>query len=390
MLTGKRITLAITGSVAAYKTIDLCRSLIKKGAELNIVMSNSAQQFIGPITFSALCGTQPITDLYAGGFPHIQAGQDIDLLVVAPATANTIAKLAGGIADDIVSTTVMASDCPVIICPAMNEKMWLSKATVRNTLTLSSWGYEIIGPKTGSLACGQTGVGRLENTEVIESAITNRLLNIGEIKDKRIMVTAGPTREYLDPVRFLSNPSSGKVGYAIAEEAVRRGGETILISGPTHLARNRFLKFIPVVSAKDLSAEIDGEFDDVDALIMTAAVSDHRFREVSDEKQTKDRIDENIQLIKNPDILKSLSATRKNQILIGFAAETDDIVSRAQVKLKEKNLDFIVSTKVGFNEGFDKDSIEAVIVDKNSHKDLGMIPKRELAVEVINKLAVLL
>ncbi|MCK4268725.1 MAG: hypothetical protein KAX16_07820, partial [Actinomycetia bacterium] len=151
MLTGKRITLAITGSVAAYKTIDLCRSLIKKGAELNIVMSKSAQQFIGPITFSALCGTQPITDLYEGGFPHIQAGQDIDLLVVAPATANTIAKLAGGIADDIVSTTVMASDCPVIICPAMNEKMWLSKATVRNTLTLSSWGYEIIGPKTGSL-----------------------------------------------------------------------------------------------------------------------------------------------------------------------------------------------------------------------------------------------
>ncbi|MDP1808034.1 MAG: bifunctional phosphopantothenoylcysteine decarboxylase/phosphopantothenate--cysteine ligase CoaBC [Actinomycetota bacterium] len=387
MLKDKKIAVAVTGSIAAYRAADICRSLVKGGASVTVLMTRAAQHFIGPTTFAGLTGRQPVTDLFASGFAHLEAVKNADILLIAPATANIIAKLAAGIADDIVTTAVLAADCPVLICPAMNEKMWLAKATRQNLKTITALGYEVIGPTLGDLSCGDVGWGRLEETERIVAVVTNRIQRAGRLKDKKLLVTAGPTREYLDPVRFISNPSSGKMGYAIAEEAARRGGETILISGPTALTPRRDLEFVPIVSAAELNEAVQSYFDRVDAVVMTAAVADHRFAQRSVEKIAKEHFPDEFKLVKNPDILAQLGALKNGRVLVGFAAQTEGLSDHGREKLTAKNLDLLVAVKVGFNEGFDRDEIDAVLIDKNGEEPLGLTGKKELAMIILDRLS---
>jgi len=387
LLNGKKIVLAVTGSIAAYRAADICRFFVRNGAKVNVLMTRSAQQFVGAATFGGLTGERPITDLFAGGYSHIETVANADLMLIAPATANIMAKLAAGIADDIVTTTVLAADCPVMIAPAMNEKMWLSAATRRNAATLCSLGYEMIGPGKGDLACGDIGWGRLAAIEAIENAVVSRIRSGGQLKSKKILVTAGPTREYLDPARFISNPSSGKMGFGVAEEAARRGGQTILVSGPTALAPSRRLRFVPIGSAIELREAILEEYDSVDAVVMTAAVADHRFAQTSTSKIDKNDISANFKLEKNPDILAELGLTKNRQILVGFAAQTHDLALNGRTKLNAKNLDLLVATKVGFNQGFGEDAIHAIIIDRDGDENLGLIGKQDLAARIIDRIA---
>lgn len=390
MFRDRKIILAVCGSIAAYRAAEICRFLTKSGATVTVLMTGSAQRFIGAATFEGLTGRPPVTELFGGGFTHLQAGGGGDLLVIAPATANIMAKLAAGIADDIVTATVLASDCPVMICPAMNEKMWFAKATQRNVRNLATLGYEIIGPAMGDLACGERGWGRLEDLADIEAAIANRVRHHAQLSDKHILVTAGPTREYMDPVRFLSNPSSGKTGFGVAEEAARRGGSTTLISGPTALTPSRRLDFIPIETAEELRLAVDQRYSRADAVVMTAAVADHRFERSVEYKIDKDRLPESLTLIRNPDILAELGRTKAKQVLIGFAAQTDDLIGHGLEKLTAKNLDLIVATKVGRGRGFGEDTIEATLVGRDTIRELGLVEKKELAVAVVDALATML
>lgn len=387
MLKDKKIIVAVTGSIAAYRAGDICRSLVRTGASVTVIMTRAAQHFIGPATFAGLTGREPVTDLFAKGFAHLEAVRGADILVIAPATANIMAKLAAGIADDIVSTAVLAADCPVLICPAMNERMWLANATQQNVKKLNSLGYEVIGPTLGDLSCGDVGWGRLEATDKIIAAVTNRVQSAGRLSGRKILVTAGPTREYLDPVRFISNPSSGKLGYAIAEEAARRGAETILISGPTALRPPGNVEFIPIVSAADLNEAALACFDRVDAVVMAAAVADHRFARRSPGKIDKEHWPDELKTVENPDILAQLGTQKKSRVLVGFAAQTEDLSARGRAKLTAKNLDLLVATKVGFDEGFDRDEIDAIIIDRQGEETLDLIGKKDLAALLLDRLS---
>lgn len=380
---GPKVVLGVSGSIAAYKAAELCGRLCKRGIDVTVVMSRSAPNFIGPATFSGLTRKEPVTDLSGAGFAHLDITKDLGVLVVAPATANIIAKLAAGIADCALSTIVLAAECPVIICPAMNTSMWFSQVNQRNVETVRRLGYEVVGPESGDLACGDSGWGRMAHLDDIENAVKDRLESATRLLGRKFVVTAGPTREYLDPVRFLSNPSSGKAGYAIAEELSRRGGETFLISGPTHLHPPGSVHFVPVETALEMRKATGEYFADADALIMTAAVSDHRFAQTASGKIAKGDVPSQVGLERNPDILAELGAAKRDgQIVIGFAAETQDHVASARRKLADKNLDMIVCTKVGFQEGFGADDIEALLIAEDHVEDLGRISKRSLAAKL--------
>ncbi len=390
-VTGKRIALGVSGSIAAYKAAELSRCFVKRGVEVQVVFSRSATNFIGPATFSGITGREPVLDLSGAGFTHLDVARSLDALVIAPATANIIAKLAAGIADCAISTIVSAAECPVIVCPAMNESMWFSLANQRNVETLLALGYELIGPGKGDLACGDAGWGRLADIDEIEEVVVGRLLSAERFAGRRFVVTAGPTREYLDPVRFLSNPSSGKTGYAVAEELARRGGETVLISGPTHLRPSGLVRFVPVETAEQMRDSAKQHFSDADALVMTAAVCDHKFSKTAAAKIEKDALPRSLTLKRNPDILAELGAVKTDtQVLIGFAAQTEDLAAAGRRKLVAKNLDLIVCTKVGFGEGFATDDIEALLVRAEDERDLGRVSKRTLAGKVADELEALL
>ncbi len=390
-VTDKRIALGVSGSIAAYKAAELARRFVKRGVEVQAVFSRSAPNFIGPATFSGITGREPIRDLAGAGFTHLDITRGLDALVIAPATANIIAKLAAGIADCTISTIVAAADCPVIICPAMNESMWFSGANQRNIETLRVLGYELVGPGKGDLACGDAGWGRMADVAEIEEVVVGRLQTADRFAGRRFVVTAGPTREYLDPVRFLSNPASGKTGYAVAEELARRGGETVLISGPTHLRPSGLVRFVQIETAEQMRDSAKRHFADADALVMTAAVSDHRFGSTASAKIEKDSLPESIQLERNADILAELGAIKTDtQVLIGFAAQTEGLAAAGHRKLAAKNLDMIVATKVGFGEGFAADDIEALLVRAEDERELGRISKRALASTVADELEALL
>ena len=391
MVAGKRIALGVSGSIAAYKAAELSRRFVKRGVEVQVVFTRSATNFIGPATFAGITGREPVLDLSGAGFTHLDVVRGLDAFVIAPATANIIAKLAAGIADCAISTIVSAAECPVIVCPAMNESMWFSLANQRNIETLQALAYELIGPGKGDLACGDTGWGRLADIDEIEEAVVGRLRGAGRFAGRRFVVTAGPTREYLDPVRFLSNPSSGKTGYAVAEELARRGGETVLISGPTHLRPSGLVRFVPVETAEQMRDSVKQHFINADALVMTAAVSDHKFGTTAAAKIEKDALPRSVTLERNPDILAELGAVKTDaQVLVGFAAQTEDLAAAGRRKLSAKNLDMIVCTKVGFGEGFATDDIEALLVGAEDERDLGCVSKHVLAGEVADALEALL
>jgi len=356
-----RVTLGVSAGISIYKACDLVRRLKERRCDVRVVMTEHATRMIAPVTFQALSGNPVITDLFAGaGDPsiaHVELAKWEQALVVAPATANVLGKFAGGIADDFLSTHYLACTSPVLLVPAMNGNMWRHPAVRENMARLKKNGHRVLEPGQGSLACGDVDEGRLPEPAQIADEVV-RLLEVKRGSEGvRVLVTAGPTREALDPVRFLSNRSSGKMGYAVAEEAVRRGARVTLISGPTALEPPRGAAFIPVTTAAEMQAAVTAHFADCRVLVMAAAVADYRPLRVLSTKKKKGERDWQIELVRTPDILAGLKRLRKKgQLLCGFAAETDHLKANAMKKLKEKGLDLIAANDVSRTDaGFDSD-----------------------------------
>ncbi len=356
----KKVILAVCGGIAAYKSIEILRLLKKADAEVRVILTKSAQWFVGALTFEVLSGQPVFKDMFQEGseasFRHIDWAQEADGVIIAPATANTIGKLANGIADDPLSTFMLAVTSPVLICPSMNTHMYASQAVQRNLDTLRSDGYVVVEPVSGQLACGTTGSGRLPEPE----EIFDRFLGCLSPKDlvgKKILVTAGPTIEPIDPVRFISNRSSGKMGFAVARVAEHRGAEVTLISGPTHLADPMNVTTIRVRTAEEMAGHVFQQMGNADVIIKSAAVSDYGPKESEAHKIKKGKNELVLHLQQNEDILKVLGQKKKHQILVGFAAETKDLEKNATQKLAEKNLDIIAGNLVGSSDsGFESDT----------------------------------
>jgi len=394
----KKIALGVTSSISIYKACEVVRGFQKKGIDVQVIMTPNAAQLISPRLFSALSGKKTAVDLFEVGdsdrIAHISLAEEISLLVIAPATANIIAKLANGVADDFLSTFYLAVRRPVLVAPAMNEAMYLHPQTQANILRLKAAGVEFILPEKGYLACKEEGWGRLVAPErIVEQGLA--LLEKGEsLKSRTVLVTAGPTREPLDPVRFLSNRSSGKMGYALAGEALRRGAQVILISGPTSLYPPLGAELRPVETAADMSREVKRNLSRADVLIMAAAVSDFRPADRSEQKIKKREAPPDLKLVPTEDILASLdrAGSRSKRVIVGFAAETRDVTANASRKLREKKLDLIVANDVSREGiGFDSDFNQVVIIDrKGAVVESPKASKREISRLVIDRVEVLL
>ena len=382
---GKRILFGLTGSIALFKVAGWVSSLAKDEALVDIVMTESAKKFVSPLTFAALSGRPVYDDMFAaereGSISHISLGREVDCIVVAPATAQTIARLAHGFADDLLSTTVLAAAVPVIICPAMNVKMYEHPATQTNLGRLKSYGYLVVEPESGAMACGEEGAGRLpEWSEVAEHVL--RTLSSGDLKGQKLLVTAGPTREPFDPVRFISNRSSGKMGYAIARAAYRRGAEVTLVHGPTNLPEPAGVRCVKVSSAQQMYAEVMGCYEQMSLIIKAAAVSDFKPAECHADKVKKDSAALSMELEPNPDILRELGRVRDpaTQTLVGFAAESSDIEAQGRKKLISKQLDLIAVNDISSEQGgFSVDTNQLILIDKQSHKLLPHTTKLKTA-----------
>ncbi len=392
ILKDKNIVLGVSGGIAAYKAPKLLRILQNAGASVRVVMTKNACDFISPLTFEALCGDKVLIDLFDGSYKsaigHIDLAKDCDVAVIAPATANVIGKLANGIADDALTTFMLAVKGRKIVCPAMNDAMYANVAIRRNIMRLEADDYIIMEPSEGALACKTEGKGRLADCDKIADGICEALTK-KDLTWKKVLVTAGPTREFIDPVRFISNPSSGKMGYAIAAAAKKRGGNVVLVSGPTHLEPPEGVKFIRVLSAKQMADNVFMNAQDADIIIKAAAVSDFRAEETFEHKVKKGKADKiSLSFCKNTDILKEIGLNKKKgQIVIGFAAETEDLEKNALKKLKEKNLDVIVGNIVGKpGSGFEVDTNKAVLFFKDGKKEeLPVMEKGELADLILSK-----
>jgi phosphopantothenoylcysteine decarboxylase/phosphopantothenate--cysteine ligase len=358
-LKDKSVVLGVTGGIAVYKAVELLRLLQKQGAKVRVIMTKSATEFVGPLTFQALSGETVFTDLFGEeGDPsirHIRWAEEADLVVVAPATANIIGKMANGIADDALSTFLLAVRSKIVICPAMNTAMYESRAVQRNIDILENDGISIVEPGVGEMACGTTGAGRFPEP----AHIVDRLISVMTVKDlagKRVVVSAGPTREAIDPVRFISNHSSGKMGYAIARAAERRGANVTLVTGPVDMEPPLNVDVMKVTSAEQMKAAFLNAMDTADIAVKVAAVADYRVKNRAEHKIKKTEENLVLELEKNPDILKCAGGMkRKGQILVGFAAETRDLRDNAVKKLEAKNLDMIVGNLVGQGAGFGTD-----------------------------------
>ncbi len=369
----KNIILGVSGGIAAYKSVELLRLLVKQGASVRVMMTKNAQWFVGPLTFEALSGQPVCTDLFEknddASIRHIQWAEAADTVVIAPATANIIGKLSGGIADDALSTFMLAVTCPVIVCPSMNTHMFESRAVQRNLETLRADGHFIIDPESGTLACGTTGPGRLPEPEDIVDRIAY-YLSTKDLKDKKILVTSGPTREPVDPVRFISNPSSGKMGFAVARAAEYRGGEVTLITGPTHLPDPNNVKIIRIQTAREMAQAVFENMEHSDIIIKAAAVSDYRPKDPATQKIKKEKGELVLYLERTQDILKEIGMRKKDQILVGFAAETENLEQHAETKRVEKNLDIIVGNIVGEpSSGFGADTNKVTLFYKDGTQE---------------------
>ncbi len=389
MLKGKNILLGVSGGIAAYKVLDLCSRLKKKDVNLKIIMTKSATEFVSPLSFETMGRCLVYTDLFEGHHEevhHIELVKWADLMLIAPASANTIAKMANGIADNFLTSSYLAYDKDVIIAPAMNTNMLKSKATQRNLKTLEEDGVNIIKPEPGILACNTVGDGRMEEpseiVDYLDSYFTEK-----DLVGKKIIVTAGPTVEPIDYVRYISNNSSGKMGYNIANEARKRGADVVLISGPVNPFKVNDIKRIEIKTNLELKNTIEREFADSDALIMSAAPVDYRSKHVSDRKLKKTGNDLNLELIENPDIIKYFGSIKDKQTIIGFAAETDNLIENANKKLNEKNLDYIIANDLTkWGAGFDVDTNVASIISKDEIRNLDIMPKSELANRILDLL----
>lgn len=376
---GKQIVLGVCGGIAAYKSAELLRLLTKSGASVRVMMTRNAARFVGPVTFEALSGKPACTDLFDRRDPdaairHIEWAQEAQGVVIAPATASMVAKHALGLADDALSTFLLAVTCPVVVCPSMNTNMYLSPPVQRNLEILRKDGYLVLEPGAGELACGTVGPGRLPEPPVILDRLT-ALLTRKDLAGRRILVTAGPTREPIDPVRFISNPSSGKMGYAVARAAEYRGAEVVLVTGPTALDLPLNVQAVQIQTAEEMARAVFEHMDTADVIIKTAAVGDYRARHTAEHKIKKTRDELTLTLVKNPDILKSVGERKTRQILVGFAAETRDLRENAREKLEKKNLDIIVGNLVGHpSSGFGTDSNRVTLF----YRDGGSEPLEEM------------
>ena len=391
MLTGKRILLGVTGSIAAYKAVELLRELMKREAEVQVVMTEAATRFVAPLSFETLSRQPVLLDMftlaYGSQIGHIAATARADLFVIAPATANTIAKLAHGLADDFLANIYLASRCPVLVAPAMDSDMYQHAAVQENLARLRGRGIHVVGPASGELASGLVGPGRLVEPAEIVEAIENLLAPSGDLAGEVMLVTAGPTREPLDPVRYISNRSSGKMGYAIVEAAARRGARVILVSGPTALGPPREAQVVQVETAQEMYDAVLAHLDAATVVIKAAAVADYRPKQVAREKIKKDERVPEVTLESTPDILAEVGKRKGRRILVGFAAETHDLVANARQKLQRKNLDLMVANDVSQpGAGFDADTNVVKILDaKGGVEELPLLPKPAVADRILDR-----
>ena len=390
LLRGKRFVLGVTGSIAAFKAVGLLRTLKGHGASVSVVMTNSATKFVTPLTFEVLSGEPVTTDLFQAHeeMKHLTVPEGAHAVIVAPATANVLAKAAVGLADDVLSTMLLTTRCPLIVAPAMDGGMWEHPTVVEHVRTLRSRGVVVLDPEVGPLASGQIAQGRLAAESRIIDAVQNALALQADWLGQRVLVSAGPTQEAIDPVRFISNRSSGKMGYAIAEAARDRGAKVVLVTGPTALTPPSGVEVVPVVSAHEMAEALSRHFDWATVVIMAAAVADFRPKERAEHKLKKgDRTAFSLEFETAPDILSMLSARRTTQILVGFAAETERLIAHATAKLSAKGLDMIVANDVTIEgAGFGSNDNAAVILTRaGRQKEFAVMPKRRLADAILTE-----
>lgn len=390
MLKGKTVLLGVTGGIAAYKIANLASALVKLHADVNVIMTQNATNFINPITFESLTGNKCIVDTFDRNFKfkveHIALAELADVFMIAPASANVIGKIANGIADDMLTTTFMACKKKKILAPAMNTNMYENPIVQDNIKKLKDYGMEIIEPATGYLACGTTGSGKLPDEKILLEYILREVAYEKDLSGKTVLVTAGPTREAVDPVRFISNHSTGKMGYAIARCASLRGARVILVSGPVSIEPPLFAELVPVVSAEDMYNAVMKYKDDADIIIKSAAVADYTPVTISSEKIKKQDGDMRIELKRTRDILKELGQSRReNQFICGFAMETENLIENAVKKLESKNVDMIVANSLKTEgAGFGTDTNVVTLITKDGKTELPLMSKDEVAMKILD------
>lgn len=390
----KRVLLGVTGGIAAYKIASLASMLVKKGYDVQVMMTRNATNFINPIVFETLTKHKCLIDTFDRNFEfsveHVALAKWADVVLIAPATANVIGKLAHGIADDMLTTTVMACRrCPKIIAPAMNTEMYLNPVVQDNLAVLEKYGFEVIRPAEGYLACGDTGAGKMPEPEVLYEHIYHQIAYEKDLTGKRVLITAGPTRESIDPVRYITNHSSGKMGYALARVCAARGAEVTLITGPTEIAKPLFAKVIPVTTAKEMFEAVKREAGQVDIICKAAAVADYRPRFVSSEKVKKSDDELTLEMERTDDILKYLGENRRpGQFLCGFSMETENMVENSRAKLVKKNLDMIAANNVkDEGAGFQGDTNRMTLITKDDEVMLPLLSKEETAARILDKIS---
>lgn len=395
MLKGKTVLLGITGSIAAYKIAYLASALHKLHADVHVLMTENATNFINPITFETLTGNKCLVDTFDRNFQfqveHVSIAKKADVVMIAPASANVIGKLANGLADDMLTTTVMACRCQKILAPAMNTAMYENPVVQDNIRKLQTYGYEVITPASGYLACGDTGAGKMPEPETLLEYILKEAAFQKDLAGKKLLVTAGPTQEAIDPVRCLTNHSSGKMGYAIAKMAMLRGAEVTLVSGPTAIEPPLFVKVVPVTSARDMFEAVTGLSDEQDIIIKAAAVADYRPKQVSEDKVKKKDDQASIELERTDDILKYLGQHKKQgQFLCGFSMETRDMLRSSRAKLEKKNLDMVAANNLKVEgAGFQGDTNVLTLITQDEEVSLPLMSKEDAALKILDKILLL-
>lgn len=397
MLKDKTVVIGVSGGIAVYKTLDVVSRLRKLGVNVNVIMTKSVTEFVTPLSFQSLSQNYVVCDMFEDpktwDVEHISLAKRADVFLIAPATANVIGKIANGIADDMLTTTVMATKAKVLMAPAMNTNMYENPILQRNINTLKELGYNFVEPESGRLACGDTGKGKLASPETIVDEVVKLLSKGQDLKGKSIIVTAGPTVESIDPMRYITNRSTGKMGYSIAKEAIERGADVTLITGPTNLTPPQNLKkLVKIESAKDMYEAVLENLDENDVVIKSAAVADYKPKNYSNKKIKKSDDDLVIELDRNKDIAQEIGKIKNNKILVGFAAETNDLIENASLKIKKKNIDFIVAndlTKEGAGFGVDTNIVK--IIDKEGNiTEYPKMKKEEVANIILDKIKELL
>lgn len=392
MFKGKNIILGVTSSIAAYKSANVASALVKKGCNVNVLMTENATNFINPLTFEELTKHKCIIDTFDRNVQynvaHISLATSADAFIIAPASANVIGKIANGIADDMLTTTVMACKCPVIISPAMNTNMYENPIVQDNLAKLERFGYVIVPPAEGRLACGAIGKGKMPDEQVLLDYLERALSDKQDFKGKRVLVTAGPTQESIDPVRYITNHSSGKMGYAVARQAMLRGAEVTLVSGKVNLPPVPFVKMIYITTAEDMYNAVTAEFENTDIVIKAAAVADFRPKRIADDKLKKADGMDSIELEPTKDILKELGKNKKNRFICGFSMETKNMTENSRKKLENKNLDMIVCNNLKVEgAGFQGDTNVVTVIDKTNITELGIMSKTEVADKILDRIA---